>query len=339
MDIRRWIFSLTLIALIPILLLEVSQTEVYGQKSAGGLEKVRLADGRFLGSAAVNVAAEKGYFKQEGLDVSRSFFGAGKESLNEIISGKADLATVADFPIALEAMKGTRIRVLGTISSAGKTYSIIARKDKGISSPMDLQGKKIGTMVGTNLNFILDSFLLFHQVPRKDIRLIDMPMEHMSEALRKSDVQAVITWEPLASQTRTQLGTNAVVFYGDEQHIYRMTWNLVGMQEYVQKTPETIKRVLRALLKGEAFIKGNRNEAQQMTAVHLGLEKEAFREPWNAYTPNLCLSPLLVENLENETRWAIKNELVAPKQMPNYLQYIYFDGLETVKPEAVTIVH
>jgi NitT/TauT family transport system substrate-binding protein len=92
-------------------------------------------------------------------------------------------------------------------------------------------------------------------------------------------------------------------------------------------------------LKAEAFIKGNREIALEMTAAHLRMEKEALRESWNAYTPNLSLSPLLVENLENETKWAIKNKLVSPRPMPNYLRYIYFDGLEAVKPGAVSIVH
>ena len=338
-EIRGRVFFLILIVLLPILCLERFPTQVYGQKSAGGVEKVRFADGRFLGSAPITVAVEKGYFKQEGLEISRSFFWTGKNSLEALLAGKADLATVGDFPIALEAMKGARICVIAMLSNPGKTYALIARKDQGISSPKDLQGKKIGATFGTNLHFILDSFMLFHHVPRKDLRLVDLPMERMPEALRKGDVQAVITWDPISYQIRTQLGTNAVVFYGDEQCIYRMTWNIVGMLEFVHKNPETIKRVLRALLKAGGFIKGNRNDALQMIAAYLGMEKEALQESWNAYTPDLSLSPLLVENLENETRWAIKNKLANLKQMPNYLQYIYFDGLESVKPEAVTIVH
>jgi NitT/TauT family transport system substrate-binding protein len=339
MHIRARVFFLILILLVPILILERFHTRAYGQKSAGGIEKVRVADGRFLPSAPINLAVEKGYFKEEGLEISRSLFWTGKECLAEVMAGKADLAAVADFPIALEAMKGARICVIATLSNPGKTFAIIGRKDQGISFPKDLQGKKIGTTLGTNLNFILDSFLLFHHVPRKDIRLVDLPMEQMPEALRKGDVQAVITWEPFLSKIRTQLGTDAVIFHGDEQHIYRMTWNIVGMREFVHKNPETIKRVLRALLKAEGFIKKNRNDALRMTAAHLGMEKEVLRETWDAYTPDLSLSPLLVENLENETRWAIKNQIAPPKQMPNYLNYIYFDGLESVKPEAVTIVH
>ncbi len=337
--ICRRLIALFLVMLAPILIFGKFQNQAYGQNSNGVLEKIRIADGRILGSALIHVGVEKGYFKKEGLEISRSFFSTGKENLDAVLAGKADLGTVADFPIALEAMKGAKIYIIASLAYPAKTFAIIARKDQGISCPKDVQGKRIGITFGTNLPFVLDSFLLFHRVPRKDIRLIDIPMDRMPEALRKGDVQAVIAWEPVSSRIRTQLGTNAVVFYGDEQHIYRMTWNIVGTQEFVQKNPETIKRVLRALRKAEDFMKGDRKDALRITAGFVGMEKEALQKSWSAYTPNLSLSPLLVENLENQTRWAIKNKIANPKQMPNYLQFMYFDGLESVKPDAVTIIH
>ena len=39
--------------------------------------------------------------------------------------------------------------------------------------------------------------------------------------------------------------------------------------------------------------------------------------------------------LEDETRWAMKNKLTDQAVMPNYLSYIYVDGLKAVKPGAV----
>jgi hypothetical protein len=34
-----------------------------------------------------------------------------------------------------------------------------------------------------------------------------------------------------------------------------------------------------------------------------------------------------------------KNNLTDATKVPNYLDYIYFDALEEVKPEVVTIIH
>jgi hypothetical protein len=47
----------------------------------------------------------------------------------------------------------------------------------------------------------------------------------------------------------------------------------------------------------------------------------------------------LLITLEDEARWAIKNNLTSATEVPNYLDYIYFDALDEVKPEAVGIIH
>ena len=46
---------------------------------------------------------------------------------------------------------------------------------------------------------------------------------------------------------------------------------------------------------------------------------------------------LVLSRLEDETRWAIKNRLTDQTVMPDYLTYIYLDGLRAVKPEVVKI--
>ena len=53
---------------------------------------------------------------------------------------------------------------------------------------------------------------------------------------------------------------------------------------------------------------------------------------------NLVLCPRNY-NIENEARWAIETGLTDKTQVPNFLPFFYPDGLTTVKPEAVTIVH
>jgi NitT/TauT family transport system substrate-binding protein len=42
--------------------------------------------------------------------------------------------------------------------------------------------------------------------------------------------------------------------------------------------------------------------------------------------------------MEDEARWMISNNLTQEKQVPDFLNYIYEDGLKAVKPEAVKII-
>ena len=42
--------------------------------------------------------------------------------------------------------------------------------------------------------------------------------------------------------------------------------------------------------------------------------------------------------MEDEARWAIENHLTDATKTPNYFRLIYFDALQAVNPEAITVV-
>jgi NitT/TauT family transport system substrate-binding protein len=42
--------------------------------------------------------------------------------------------------------------------------------------------------------------------------------------------------------------------------------------------------------------------------------------------------------MEDEARWRIENNLTDKTAVPNYLDFMYFGGLQAVKPEAITAI-
>ena len=59
---------------------------------------------------------------------------------------------------------------------------------------------------------------------------------------------------------------------------------------------------------------------------------------WSQNQFSLSLDQSLITAMEDEARWMIKNNLTTEKQVPDFLDYIYEDGLKAVKPEAVNII-
>ena len=53
---------------------------------------------------------------------------------------------------------------------------------------------------------------------------------------------------------------------------------------------------------------------------------------------SFSLDQSLITAMEDEARWMIKNNLTTEKQVPDFLNYIYVDGLKAVKPGAVNII-
>jgi NitT/TauT family transport system substrate-binding protein len=152
----------------------------------------------------------------------------------------------------------------------------------------------------------------------------------------QGEVDAVSIWQPVVVQLQNELGDNAITFYPEE--IYTSAFNIAATQEFVNKNPETIEKFLRALIKADEFIEENPDEAQEIVAGKIGMDKATLNELWKLYNFRVTLDQSLIVTLEAEARWAIKNKLTEATEVPNYLDYIYTDALEAVKPEAIGII-
>jgi len=307
------------------------------QKYTKPVERTTIAVNLIMDSAPVYIALEKDYFKSEGLDVTLQTHTSGKSALNAVKEGKADIATVAETPITHSGLKGEKIYIIATIENTEKLHGVIARKDKGISTFSDLEGKKIGVTFGTSGEFFLDTFLTACGISKNDVENINLKPDKMFDALVNGEVDAVSSWNPHVFNLRKELGDNGLTSYGEG--IYTMFWNLVGTQDFVNKNPEITKKVLRALIKAEGFIKDNPDESKKIATSSMDLDRALVSELWDTHEFEITLEQTLVLTLEDEARWAIKSKLTDATEVPNYLNYIYTDALDAVKPEAVGIIH
>lgn len=288
-------------------------------------------------STLIHVAVAKGYFAEEGLDVQPSIHTFGKASLQTVLDHKADFATVAETPVMFNILKGEKIYVIANIEASSVNNGMAARQDAGIHKPADLRGKRVGYTPGTTSEFFLDSFLTATGLTRQDVRSVALKPEEMLGAILSKQVDAVSTWNYPLTQIKQQLGEQGALFLDKE--IYTETFNVAAQQDFVNKNPDVVRRFLRALLKAENFVKANRDEAQSILHAATKTDLALIKDVWDAFSYQLNLDQTLVITLEDETRWAIKNHLVEQDTMPNYLDYIYLDGLKSIKPEAVRIKH
>lgn len=306
------------------------------QKQSGPREKITIAYSTASNAVLMYIAFAKGYLAEEGLDAAPQPHAFGKMALNAVLEGKADLATAANTPIMFAVMNGKNITTLAAIQTSSRNEAIVARRDRGISKPVDLIGKKIGVTLGTTADYFLDSFLLIHNIKRKQVALMDMKPDEMAGALDKGRVEAVSAFNPTLKQLEKKLGSKGVVFFGET--FYTEIFCLAADREYVKNHPEAIRKVLRALIKAELFVQQRPGEARSLAAEFTKTDKAILDEIWDIFTFRVTLDQALLVDFEDQARWAIKNRLTLRRDMPNYLDHIYADGLHAVKPEAVRIV-
>ncbi len=303
----------------------------------GPIEKVTVGiSATSLLPSLIHVADEKGFFLEEGIDLTIKGYPTGKAALEATLKEEVNIGTVADPPIVFSSFKRNDFIVFAGILDSAQHAKALARKDSGIKTPQDLVGKKVATTIGTTAHFFMDIFLTFNNLDFTSIELVNLKPKEMVNAITNNEVDAIFAWEPNITNAQKLLGNNAILLPSDVG--YNSTFNLVSKKDYLKTNPELAKRVLKALIKAEKFAKNNRRETINIIASRLKTDRQIIDQLWDGYKFGVTLSQSLVLTLEDQARWAIKNKFVQADKSPNYLDYIYFDALENVKPEAITIV-
>jgi ABC-type nitrate/sulfonate/bicarbonate transport system substrate-binding protein len=238
--------------------------------------------------------------------------------------------------VILAIMKGEKISIIATIQTSSKNNAIIARRDKGILTLSGLKRRKIAATLGTTSDFFLDGILTAQGISGKDVQVIDMKAEELADALARGDIDAISAFNPYIIYAQKKLGGRGITFYDEE--IYKWTFNVVAAQEFIRKNPEKVKKMLAALVKAEEFARHQTPQAQKIVADIGGTDIAVVRDIWADYSFNVSLDQSLILALEDESRWAMRSGLTERRKVPNYLEFIYLDGLLSIKPEAVRIL-
>jgi NitT/TauT family transport system substrate-binding protein len=290
----------------------------------------------YLGSGLLYVAAAKGYFAQEGLDVTLQPYTSGRDAIKAALEKRANLGTGADFAVMVAAMEGQPVSVVATIFTASRAYGIIARRDRGIATLPDLKDKAVGVTLRSDSHFVLSAMLARHRVSLNAVRIENLKPEEMVEALKTGKVDAVSTWEPWMTAARKALGENGVEFRTEGGFVFG--FNLAGRADWIQANPNTIQRLLRAMLRAKRFADEKPQEVRAIVIEAMGIDPTIFDAVGPNYRFVVQLDQNLLLTLEDQARWAIQHKLTDRTAIPDVLRIIDMDALTAVKPEAVTIV-
>lgn len=149
------------------------------------------------GWVAFQVAIDKGWFKEAGVDVTFQWFDYSA-SMDAFAAGKIDanLMTNGD-TLATGAGGGKGIMIMLTDYSNGN--DMIVGKP-GLKSLKDLKGKKVGIEVGVVEHLLLVHGLKELKMTEKDVMLVNAKTNETPQVLASGQVDAIGAWQPISGQ-------------------------------------------------------------------------------------------------------------------------------------------
>ena len=303
----------------------------------GPLEPITIAWSPFESTVLFWVADDRGFFRENGLCVTLRRYETGAASLDGVVNGEADLCVGAtEYPLARQAFRNASIRAIACVDRGEFNY-IVGRKDRGITAPTDLRGRRVGVARGTIAEFHLARYLTLAGMTPADITVVDLrtPAEWVNAAA-DGTIDAVATSQPYADGARNRLGGNAVVWpIQSDQPLYAL---VVADDGWLGAHPGTARAFLASLADAEAYVAAHPSESRAIVQRRLDLDPGYMDTVWRENRFALSLDQSLIAAMEDEARWMIATNMTNATTIPDVRSYIDETALEQVRPESVRII-
>jgi NitT/TauT family transport system substrate-binding protein len=336
MSLRSYVIGLVLL-LASLLLLAGRWGWWQTVPQASALASVRLATPLQANSAGALLADSVGLFRQAGIRVEQRPVAAGKDALDAMLAGKADLALTGDTPFIFSRMSGNDIAVLACTLQARRGLALAVREDRNIKTMSDLRGKTVGLAFGSNSAFLLDIILQNHNVPRDTVTQVNLTLDERGRHFKTGKIDAAIVLPESLTQLENEMSGQIKTFYAEDAYEFRFL--LVGKSAYIQAHQAEIRRVLSALQAANRLIHNEPQMARQQLAQVLNLDDATIGKVFNPDDHVLTLDATLLLALDDQTRWAMKHDLIKSGPIPDYLEAMKYQALKTVQADAVKFVH
>lgn len=283
-------------------------------------------------SGVAIVAMEEGIFTKNGLTITQSNFTSGKQALNAVLGGAAQIATTAEAPTTAAAMAKQPIAFLARMEYSD--LKTLASTSANISTAEDLKGKKVAFTAGSGSEVYTMALLAKAGLTTDDVELVNLRPQDMLPAMAAGSIDAYNTWEPHISNGEKALTDK--VLQVDTSGVYSETFNIVVMQDFLNEEPELIESFLISLIQAEEWMMNNKEAAIEVVATAVGMEVSNLAGIWDDYVFEVVLDQRQLDVLTAHAQWRLDSgNHPDGAEMPDFSTVIFPEPLRSIDPARV----
>lgn len=218
-------------------------------------------------------AKEKGFFEEEGLNVTLTQFEDGPTIIAAMENGSVNFGYIGQGAHKLCVQGNATIIALSHISNGDALIG-----GPGISTVEDLKGKVVAYSSGTSSEDILRNALAAHNMTMDDIQAMDMDAPSIVTAMMSGGVDACATWSPNSltilegMEGTTKLADNMTF---SDTTVSLASW--IATPKYLEENRDVAVRFVRALMKAMDYAADeHHDEVAQWCATKAALDYDTM---------------------------------------------------------------
>jgi NitT/TauT family transport system substrate-binding protein len=241
-------------------------------------QKVRVGYIRIVNCSAIFIAHDRGYFREEGIEVELIPLIGGEKIMTALRKGDVEIgfSNVASTIFGFDDGAKFVSIVGGAAQDAScPVHGIFVRTNSAIQTVTDLANTKIAV----NTNRAIDEVMVPPLVVKygadpSGIRFVPIAFPEMFAALDRGDVDAVVQIEPFVTIGNADPDLRRISYnYIELQPVTEIS-SMVAMQPWVEQHPEAVKAFRQAIIKAAEFANAHDREVRNILGRYVSLEQK-----------------------------------------------------------------
>ncbi len=225
-------------------------------------EKVTIAEfGEVFIYAPLYIAQEKGFFNEEGLDVTIVPTGGDEKTFATLLSGDAQFGVADPTFTAISGERGQPGQVIASIVSGVPFWGIAKNTPvPEIKTPSELSTYSVATYPSPSTAYTLQKNMFDRGGLKPNIK--ETAFGSLLAALDANQIDIALELEPVVS-TAVKNGARIVYAMPDHYGDFALT-GITALPAYLNKHPETAQNVVNAIQKALTYIHNNPEGAAEV---------------------------------------------------------------------------
>jgi NitT/TauT family transport system substrate-binding protein len=225
----------------------------------------------WLGQVPIMVAVEKGFFKEQGLEVNFQVILASSDRLRALTAGSVAFSNLGRVAVISEMARGNQsFYYFANIDDSPGNEGCWARP--GFASFKDVRGKKVAA--NTSAEITMHGLLRAAGMSEKDIQFVNLPPNEMAGALAKGDVDVACVWEPLLGGVKKAVPDGKLLGTDMDTDTYKKFKTMAApdiviiSKKLVDEHPDQARKLAAGIFKGADFTNRNPEETARIVASY-----------------------------------------------------------------------
>ena len=218
---------------------------------------------------AFSTSRDKGYYRDEGLDVELILMSAPIAS-RALLSGDVEVATVGGAGLP-PVLSGAPLRFIFTTYNR-PMFWLFGKAE--IRSVKELKGKRVGVSgIGSGPDSLLREALRRNALEGRDVAILSLGvMPTIYSGLQSGLVDAAMLSPPFTFRAEEDGFRELIAF--PKQDLVEMQGSILVKESFLQSDPATLEKFIRATYKGFLYIKQNRSGTIPILGRYLQVKED-----------------------------------------------------------------